>query len=348
MTRQLRVMVVDDSAAYRALLVESVNASGFARVVTTAADGREALRKFEEFHPDLLTVDVEMPVMGGLELLQALRAIDPIVPILMVSALTTKGARESVRALELGATEIITKPQGATPQGSRDELRARMRALLEALAPVAPARAAPHPTPRLLVPKSPPRVVGIGSSTGGPGALATIIPALPRDLPVPVLVVQHMPPMFTASLAEMLARKSAIRVVEVKDGEELLASTVYIAPGGRHLRVRAANAQVFAELTDDPPEHHCRPAVDYLFRSLAQTYREAAMGVILTGMGKDGTLGLRLMKRHGAYVVGQDAESCTVYGMPREAMEAGVVDVEVSASQMASAIIAAVCRGGRG
>jgi two-component system chemotaxis response regulator CheB len=223
-----------------------------------------------------------------------------------------------------------------------------MRALLEALSPEPQAPTAARPTPRLLIPPAPPKVVGIGSSTGGPAALATIIPALPRDLPVPVLVVQHMPPIFTASLAEMLARKSALRVVEAADGDALAPGVVYLAPGGRQLRVRVANAQSFVELTDDPPEHHCRPAVDYLFRSLAQGFRDAAMGVILTGMGKDGTLGLRLMKRHGSYVIGQNAASCTVYGMPREAMEAGVVDLELRADQIAPAIVAAVTRRGRG
>lgn len=344
---QLRVMVVDDSALFRSLLADAVNASGCARVVTHAGDGREALRKAAEFRPDVVTVDVEMPVMSGLELLQALRREYPKIPIVVVSALTTQGARESVRALELGATDVVAKPDGADASSNRDELRRRMAELLQGFVPSAPAPKSILP-PRPAVAALPPQLVAIGCSTGGPAALATILPMLPRTLAAPVLIVQHMPPLFTASLAESLAAKCALKVVEAKAGDLLQPGRIFIAPGGRHLGVASTGSSGrYLELTDDPPENHCRPAVDYTFRTVAQHYRERAMGVILTGMGKDGTLGLRVMKRHGVYVIGQSAESCTVYGMPREAMAAGVVDVELPAEQIARAIVEAVTNGKR-
>jgi two-component system chemotaxis response regulator CheB len=345
---QLRVMVVDDSAVFRSLLADAVNASGCARVVTHAGDGREALRKAAEYSPDLVTVDVEMPGMSGLELLQALRKDYPRTPIVVVSARTTRGARESMRALELGAADVLAKPDGDDAAANRAALRTTMADLLQGfVASQAPApksiRAAPSMQTML-----PPQIVAIGSSTGGPAALATILPTLPRNLAAPVVVVQHMPPLFTASLAESLANKCALRVVEAKAGDLLMPGKVFIAPGGKHLGIgTTGSASRFLELTDDPPENHCRPSVDYTFRAVAQHYRDRAMGVILTGMGKDGTLGLRVMKRHGVYVIGQSAESCTVYGMPREAMAAGVVDVELPAEQIGRAITDAVTSGKR-
>jgi two-component system chemotaxis response regulator CheB len=349
MARQLRVMVVDDSALYRTLLADAVNASGGARVVTHAGDGLEALRKAAEYTPDLVTVDVEMPGMSGLELLQALRKEYPRLPIIVVSAHTTQGARESVRALELGASDVVAKPDGNDANANREELRTTLGRLLHAFMPQrAPTQSVLPPRPTGAAPT--PQIVAIGASTGGPAALATILPKLPKGLPVPVIVVQHMPPLFTASLAESLASKCALRVVEAKAGDALVAGTIFIAPGGKHLGIATATNAAGTrtlELTDDPPENHCRPAVDFTMRAVAQAYRDRAMGVILTGMGKDGTLGLRVMKRHGVYVVGQSAESCTVYGMPREAMAAGVVDVELPAEQIAQAIVTAVTTGRR-
>ncbi len=349
MARQLRVMVVDDSALYRTLLADAINASGCARVVTHAGDGREALRKAAEYGPDVVTVDVEMPIMSGLELLQALRKEYPRLPVVVIGAHTTQGARESVRALELGASEVVAKPDGDDANANREELRATLGRLLRGFVPRdLPPKSLLPPRPMTAAPA--PQIVAIGASTGGPAALATILPMLPKTLPAPVVVVQHMPALFTASLAESLAAKCALRVVEAKAGDALVAGTVYVAPGGRHLDVAtaASAAGVHAlALSDDPPENHCRPAVDFTMRAIARAYRDRAMGVILTGMGKDGTLGLRVMKRHGAYVIGQSAESCTVYGMPREAMAAGVVDVELPAEQIAQAIFVAVTTGRR-
>lgn len=349
MARQLRVLVVDDSALYRTLLADAINASGCARVVTHAGEGREALRKMLEYTPDVVTVDVEMPGMSGLEVLQALRKDHPRLPIVVVSARTTQGARESVHALELGATDVVAKPDGSDASANREELRATLGRLLHAFVPqAAPPKSLVPPRPTAVIPT--PQIVAIGSSTGGPAALTRILPMLPKTLPVPVVIVQHMPPLFTASLAESLASKCALRVVEAKAGDVLVAGTIFIAPGGKHLGIATATNAAGTrtlELSDDPPENHCRPAVDFTMRAVAHAYRDRAMGVILTGMGKDGTLGLRVMKRHGVYVVGQSAESCTVYGMPREAMLAGVVDVELPAEQIAQAIVTAVTTGRR-
>jgi two-component system chemotaxis response regulator CheB len=285
-----------------------------------------------------------MPVLDGLATLQRLRAEHPKVAVVMVSAHTRQGAASTLKALELGALDYIAKPDAGDFAANKELLRGEVARVLEGLATArapAPAAAPVRPAARA-GPALRPQVVAVGSSTGGPQALAQIVPKLPAGLPVPVLLVQHMPPVFTAQLAETLAARSALKVVEAKGGEAPTAGTLYIAPGGHHLRVVEADGARRLELTDDPPENFCRPAVDYLFRSVAQVWGGRALGVILTGMGRDGTEGLRAMKARGANVLGQSADSCTVYGMPREARAAGVVDAELPAERMADAIVAAV------
>jgi two-component system, chemotaxis family, protein-glutamate methylesterase/glutaminase len=193
-----------------------------------------------------------------------------------------------------------------------------------------------------------PEMVLIGVSTGGPAALARLLPAIPRDIGVPILIVQHMPPIFTKSLADSLAAKCAVGVREAAQGERIERNTAYIAPGGRQMRLEAGTeGQPIIELTDDPPENNCRPAVDYLFRSAANRFPGRSMAVILTGMGNDGALGLRLLKRQGCFVIAQDEASCVVYGMPKAAVEAGVADVVLPLEGIANRIVATV-RGGRG
>jgi two-component system chemotaxis response regulator CheB len=338
---QLRVLVVDESAAFRALLADCLGAAGAARVVANARDGKDAIAKAETYKPDVVTLDLGLTDGSGLETLRDLRAKLPATPVVVLTAQQGTSKALGVRALELGAYDFVSKPAGASA-AERDELSARLGAVLGAIqAPRRPSIAPPGP-PKRVAPPCAPEIVGIGASTGGPTALQRIVPALPRDLGVPVLLVQHMPPQFTSSLADTLAERSAIRVVEARHGDVLKAGTVYVAPGGAHLKVAASGGARRVELSDDPPENFCRPAVDVLFRSLAAVYRERAMGVILTGMGRDGTAGLRAMKAHGVKVVGQSAESCTVYGMPREAMAAGVVDVELPAEKIARAIVDAV------
>jgi len=257
--------------------------------------------------------------------------------------MTHRSAGATIRALELGAFGFITKPEESSLDKNREILRQQLSSVFDAIAakwsPVAVDLAPPQPAPVERRPTARPRIIGIGASTGGPKALAEILPRLPANLSVPVVLVQHMPPLFTASLAEALAARSAIKVVQAEHGMSLQPGTVYIAPGGKHLRVvDDGSANKHVELTSDPPEHFCRPAVDYLFRSLAHTYRANAVGVILTGMGQDGARGLLAMRQAGASTIGQDPATCTVYGMPREAYQLGAVEVQLPADRIAERI----------
>ena len=341
---QLRVLVADDSLAFRSILVDSLKKLPAARIVALAANGQEAIDKFDDSSPDVITLDVEMPVLDGFQVLERLRPRLGQTAVIMVSAMTQRSAGATIRALELGAFSFITKPEETSPEKNREVLRQQLSAVFDAIA----ARRTPTPietAPPLIaspqrMPAAQPRIVGIGTSTGGPHALATLLPRLPGNLSVPVVLVQHMPPLFTASLAETMAAKCAVKVVQAEHGMVLQAGTVYIAPGGRHLRVvddgPAAHKRI--ELTSDPPEHFCRPSVDYMFRSLAATYRAQAVGVILTGMGQDGAKGLLAMRQAGATTIGQDAASCTVYGMPREAYQVGAVEVQLPLDRIAERI----------
>jgi two-component system chemotaxis response regulator CheB len=368
----LRVLVADDAILFRRVIGDALSSLPGVEVVGTAANGKLALQKVRELKPDLLTLDMEMPETDGLAVLDALRESGDRTAVIVVSALTRQGGHLTLRALEKGAFDFITKPEGANQEESRAavrrELAPRLRALEHRLAvrnilraPVAPA-AAPSPAPkpaatdlagiagrmgRLTTSTSRPELVLIGVSTGGPNALARVLPQLPKDLGVPILIVQHMPPMFTQTLAESLGAKSAIRVREAAAGDVLQPNTAYIAPGGKQMRIASgpANSKVI-QITDDPPENNCRPAVDYLFRSVAAHFPGQAMAVILTGMGNDGTLGLRLLKRHGCFAIAQDEASCVVYGMPKAAVEAGVTDVSLPLESIA-ARVAATVRGGK-
>jgi two-component system chemotaxis response regulator CheB len=342
---QLRVLVADDSLAFRSILVDALSNLSTARIVALAANGQEAVEKFDGCSPDVITLDVEMPLLNGLQVLEKLGPRLGQTSVIMVSGMTRQGANTTLRALELGAFGFITKPEESSPEKNRNFLRQELSALFEAIAlkrampaVVLPARPSPS-TPRL--PTVRPKVVGIGSSTGGPQALAQVLPRLPGDLPVPVLLVQHMPPIFTASLAEAMAAKCALKVVQADHGSILQAGTVYIAPGGRHMRVTSdgPTGPKRLELTADPPEHFCRPAVDYLFRSLASNYRASAVGVILTGMGQDGAQGLLAMRQAGAATLGQDQATSTVYGMPREAQQVGAVENQLPLDRIAEWIV---------
>jgi two-component system chemotaxis response regulator CheB len=372
------VLVADDAILFRRLLAEVLASVPGVEVVGAATNGKFALQKIRELKPDLVTLDIEMPEMDGLAVLDALANGGDAVPeVIVVSALSRRGGDLTVRALEKGAFDFITKPEGATPEKARAALiqelaprvraaahhlevrailRGRPRPLQAASSPATIAReSAPAQAPandlaarmeRLATPMKPEMVL-IGVSTGGPVALAQLLPAIPNDIGVPVLVVQHMPAVFTKSLADSLAAKCALRVREAADGDLPERNTVYIAPGGRQMRLGATpQGQPVLEITDDPPENNCRPAVDYLFRSAANRFPGRAMAVILTGMGNDGTLGLRLLKRNGCYVIAQDEASCVVYGMPKGAVDAGVTDAVLPLESIANRINS-VLKGGR-
>ena len=373
----LRVLVVDDTVTYRRIVSDALTGIPGVEVIGTANTGTVALDRIRTLRPDVVTLDIEMPGMSGLEVLEAIQERSPEVGVVMVSSFTQRGGAMTMRALELGAFDFVTKTMEGSPEAQMAGLRRSLglilttygrcrevRTILRGPAPArqpAPVTAPPRPQPvstpatenkaandvelRMLriANRSKPLMVVIGVSTGGPNALNKMLPGLPGDLGVPVLIVQHMPPLFTASLAESLRSKCALRVKEAEDQEDARPNSIYIAPGGRQMKVAAGErGQPVIRITDDPPENNCRPAADYLFRSAAYAFPGQACGVIMTGMGSDGTLGLRLLKRAGAQVIAQDESSCVVFGMPKEAIAAGVVDAVVPLDDMAAAISKAV------
>lgn len=368
----MRAVVVDDSVVFRKVVTEALERIPDIQVVGTAFNGKLAVQRILELHPDLVTLDIEMPEMDGLQVLEELARAGGGADVIVLSGLSSKASILTVEALERGAFDFITKPVADTIEQSKtmvlDALRPRVEALrqrrtIRAILGARSGEAAPArpvlPTPPFPSASSEPRpekpersgrvanpeMILMGVSTGGPNALAQVLPSIPANLGLPILIVQHMPPLFTASLAESLDAKCAIRVKEAEHDEELRPDTAYIAPGGRHMRVAGHLGGKIIRITDDPPENNCRPSVDYLFRSAANGFPGRALAVILTGMGSDGTLGLRLLKRHGCHVIVQDEASCVVHGMPRAALEAGVVDVVAPLDQIAVRIASKI-RGG--
>jgi len=346
----LRVLVADDSALFRRAISDALSSIPDVDVLGTAQNGKLAVQKVIELKPDLLTLDIEMPEMDGLAVLDALKQAGSNTSVMVISALTLRGGRLTMQALDKGAFDFITKPQGKSASESREmvvrELAPRLRALAhrrQIQNILRPGRggigaaASPAPIPVAVpearrtslqrLPGKTPDLVLIGVSTGGPMALARLLPSIPKDIGVPIVIVQHMPPVFTQSLAESLSSKCQLRVREAVDGDKLEAGLVLIAPGGRQLRLLSGpDGQMQVQITDDPPENNCKPAVDYLFRSAANNLAGRAMAVILTGMGNDGTLGLRLLRRHGCFTIAQDEATSVVFGMPQEAIKLGAVE----------------------
>jgi two-component system chemotaxis response regulator CheB len=372
-----RILIADDSAWFRHLLTEILGALPNVEVVGAVSNGRLALQRVRELSPDLLTLDMEMPELDGLGVLDGLKQAGSQTAVIVVSALTHKGGQLTMRALEKGAFDFITKPDMANAQSSREAIAREMAPRVRALANRAEVRNILRNKPQPPAPPAPPKPIGgaahaasaglgqvaermgristtarpelvlIGVSTGGPNALAKLLPAIPASIGVPIVIVQHMPPVFTQSLAESLAGKCSLRVREGSHGETLRPGTAYIAPGGRQMRLHpGADGSKTLQITDDPPENNCRPAVDYLFRSAANQYPGRSLAVILTGMGSDGTLGLRLLKRHGCLSIAQDEASCVVYGMPKAAVDAGVADLVLPLDAIAGRILSALRGGG--
>ena len=365
----IRALVVDDSVLFRHVISEVLTSFPDVEVVGTAANGKLAVKKVRELKPDLLTLDLEMPEMDGLAVLDALRETGEDTMVIVVSALTSRGGRLTMQALEKGALDFITKPAGGGLAENRAIIAKELAERLPALASRRNIRNIIKSRPQVKVAASPeiqktvdltltmkamnrlavakkPEMVLIGVSTGGPNALAQILPGIPGNIGVPFLLVQHMPPIFTKSLADSLSAKCALSVCEASHNTPIAPNTVYIAPGGKQMRLASGSggARVI-EITDDPPENNCKPAVDYLFRSVANKFPGSAMAVILTGMGSDGTLGLRLLKRNGCQIIAQDEASCVVFGMPKAAIDAGVVDTVLPMESIASKIVTTV-RGG--
>ena len=350
----IRVMVVDDSVVVRKIVTDVLSEDPGIHVVGTAVNGKVALAKLEALKPDLITMDIEMPEMNGIEAVRAIRAGRGAsgrsrVPIVMFSTLTERGASATLDALSAGANDYVTKPAnvGSVAQSMenvREQLIPRIRALTGrppapgARAAAASAPVAPRPAPRTVLPIKP-AVLVIGSSTGGPEALVKVLPHLPASLPVPVLMVQHMPPVFTRQFAQRLDRLCPLRVVEAVDGTPLAPGTVHVAPGDRHLVIRANRGSVpCTALTEDPPENFCRPAVDPLFRSAIAAYGGAVLGVVLTGMGSDGRNGAGEIRKAGGTVLVQDQATSVVWGMPGAVAQAGFADEVLPLDRVAEAI----------
>jgi two-component system chemotaxis response regulator CheB len=354
-SRPVRVLVVDDSIVIRRLVTDALSSDPQIEVVGIAQNGRIALDKIASLNPDAVTMDIEMPEMNGIEAVRALRRTHPRLPVVMFSTLTERGASATLDALAAGASDYVTKPSNvgsiAESQNSvREQLIPKLKALTARRTPAA-AAAVPIPVPPAprTSPARRPRgggfgVLAIGCSTGGPDALAAVIPALPADLSVPVVVVQHMPPVFTRLLAARLDGRSQVGVAEAVHGEPLVPGRVLIAPGGSHLVVRRAGTSVVAELTDDPPENFCRPAVDVLFRSVASVYGERVLAAVLTGMGRDGEKGAAKIRGGGGEVVVQDEATSVVWGMPGAVAMAGQADRVLPLEQIGPHLASALAR----
>lgn len=346
---QIRVLVVDDSALVRRLVTTALSQAPDVVVAGVARDGLEAVRMVEELRPDVVTLDIEMPVLDGLGALTRIRAKHPRLPVIMFSTLTERGASATLDALSRGASDYVTKPSntGQIADGIaavRDQLVPRIRALagLRKLTPAGDAPIVRRTRPTAVT--APVDALLIGCSTGGPDALARLLPRLPADLGIPVLVVQHMPPVFTAMLAQRLDKTSSLQVREAADGDVVRAGEVLIAPGDHHLRVKRSAGTVRAVIDQGPQENFCRPAVDVLFRSALDVYGAGALVTILTGMGQDGLAGTRQLAERGASVLVQDEESSVVWGMPGAVAGAGLADDVLPLERLADRITTLVRR----
>jgi two-component system chemotaxis response regulator CheB len=344
--RRVRVLVCDDSPLMRRIIADLLAEAGF-EVVGYAGDGAELVERVRALRPDVVTLDVEMPRMDGIAAVRELMAARPT-PVVMVSSLTARGADATVRALEAGAVDAIQKPAAGASLRAwlplRDELAAKVRAAAAArVRPPAPLGAARPPGALAERARAATRrLVVIASSTGGPRALAQVVTRLPSPLGAGVLIVQHMPVGFTASLAARLDAGSALSVREARRNDEIRPDTALVAPAGAHLEVVARGR---VRLTDDPPIGALRPRADVTLASAARAYGADVLAVVLTGMGNDGEAGIREVKRSGGRALAEDESTCVVYGMPRAVVEAGLADASFPVDAMAIAIVEAVARG---
>ena len=386
MTNPTRVLIVEDSVVQRKILRMALEGNEGVEVIGHASNGKLALERIALGDVDVISLDLEMPVMGGLEVLQNLKGKQPEVGVIVVSALSQQGASATIEAMRLGAFDLITKPtsggavsgviqdlreqlipriracgvyienrrrsggRGATspraPLPSALENRRSIRSSASSAAPSSPA-ASSERKPRAARGRFTPEILVLGSSTGGPRALDVVLPALPADLSVPVLVVQHMPPVFTKTLAESLDRKCALHVMEATHGQEVRAGEILIAPGAQQMCFRRQAGKLVVNITDDPPERSCKPSVDYLFRAASEVTRGNTLAVVLTGMGDDGTAGSRLLQPLGARIIAQDEATCVVFGMPRLLVTEDIADKVLPLDKIAGEITLACGRRAR-
>ncbi len=346
MTPPIRVLVVDDSALMRKLIPQILQTDSSIEVVGTAMDGNFGLKKLQELKPQVVTLDLEMPGMGGLEMLKEIM-LRHHVPVIVVSSHSTEGAAITLKALSLGAFDFVAKPHDVSarmPEIAR-ELIGKIKAAAQSRGGVVAPAATPYeirrPTKVSIDSKIPPtRIVAIGISTGGPQALQYLLPQLPGDFPAAILVVQHMPESFTNMFARRLDEISSIRVKEAQSGDVLLAGRVLICPGNRHIKVKRLPLDDVVVLSDESKVNGHRPSADVLFESVAQELRDKVIAVLMTGMGDDGARGLGSVKAAGGLTIAQSEESCVVYGMPKAAIERGNAMRVVSLEMMANTLFA--------
>ncbi len=363
----LKVLVVDDALLYRTIIGNVLAELPGVEVVGGAGNGKIAIHRISALKPDLITLDIEMPEMNGLEVLEWMRQNTPDVGAIVLSNFTQRGGEMTAKALSLGAFDFIQKSDADTMAENKRALKAAIGPMLETYARRKEVREILNQRGNRSqaafqtsasdsvgevnrirsISNHRSTIIAIGVSTGGPEALARMLPQIPGDLNVPLLIVQHMPAAFTQAIASNLNSKCALQVKAAVDGEPVAPNTAYLAPGGKQMKValRADGKTYIIRVTDDHPENNCKPSADYLFRSVALHYKNRATGVIMTGMGHDGTLGLKLMKRNGAVIIAQNEETCTVFGMPKEPIEAGIVDVIAPLDRLADEIRRTVRRG---
>ena len=348
MASKIRVIVVDDSALVRSLLTEIINRQPDMECTGAASDPLVAREMIRNLNPDVITLDVEMPRMDGIDFLGRLMRLRPM-PVVMVSTLTERGAEVTMRALELGAVDFVAKPRIGLAAGIQlltteitDKIRVASKARVHRLAPAAAAQAgqvaAAAARPGLLGRLSTEKIIAIGASTGGTEAIREVLTPMPADSPA-IVITQHMPPGFTTSFAARLNSLCQITVKEAQDGERILPGHAYIAPGGRQFHISRSGANYVAVVDDGPPVNRHKPSVEVLFKSVAALVGRNALGVMLTGMGDDGATAMREMKDAGSYNFVQDEASCVVFGMPREAIARGAADEVLPVTQIAQALV---------
>jgi two-component system, chemotaxis family, protein-glutamate methylesterase/glutaminase len=344
MSDPVRVLVVDDSALMRKLIPQILQTDSSIQVVGTAMDGNFGLKKIEELKPQVVTLDLEMPGMGGLDMLKEIMGRHRL-PVIVVSSHSTEGASVTLKALSLGAFDFVAKPQDVSARmpAIAQELISKIKAAAQSRSILVRPSFSPAPRRVKLSPEpknAPTRIVAIGISTGGPHALQYVLPQLPADFPGAILIVQHMPEGFTDMFARRLDDTCAIRVKEAQSGDVLQAGRALVAPGNRHLKVKRLPLGDVAVLADEPRVNGHRPSADVLFRSVSEEFGSQAIAVLMTGMGDDGAEGLGTIKAAGGLTIAQSEESCVVYGMPKAAIERGVVMRVVNLDSLPNALIA--------
>jgi two-component system, chemotaxis family, protein-glutamate methylesterase/glutaminase len=364
MSKPLSVVVIDDSAFMRKSISMMLESDPTIKVVATARDGQDGVQKVKQFKPDIVTLDVEMPVMDGITALKTIMRECPT-PVLMISSITTEGAKVTLDALTAGAIDFIAKDRSFVSvqiSGIRDELLAKVHEITSSRlvqlsmrrvhrsadakpSPSAPAATSHAPVPSRSISKNyvsrnknELKAVVLGISTGGPFALLQMLPKIRGNFPLPIAIVQHMPPNFTRSMAERLDAQCELSVREAVDGDVMKAGSVLIAPGGQHMVFQQRGDTISARITSEPKSTLYKPCADIMMLSAVETFRSGLFGVIMTGMGKDGLEGLRAIKQNSGYVLAQDEESCVVYGMPKAAVDDGIADAIVPLDGIAEAI----------